>query len=148
MQLILLEKVKNLGSLGETVIVKPGYGRNYLIPQGKAIPATGTNLADFEKRRAGIEAHAQGHLDGALSRKQALDGQSISIDVHASPEGKLFGSVGQRDIAELFSARGLAVNKGEVVLAEGPLRMVGEYEITIALHTDVNALVKVLVQAV
>jgi len=148
MQLILLEKVRNLGSLGEKVNVKPGYGRNYLIPQGKAVPVTPANLADFEKRRVEIEARAQGHLDGAMSRKQALDGQSISMEVHASPEGKLFGSVGQRDIAEMFSARGLAVNKAEVVLAEGPLRMVGEYEITIALHTDVNALVKVSVQAV
>ncbi len=148
MQLILLEKVKNLGNLGEKVNVKPGYGRNYLIPQGKAIPATVANLVDFEKRRVEIEARAQGHLDDAASRKQALDGQSVSIEVHASPEGKLFGSVGPRDIAELFSARGLAVDKAEVVLAEGPLRMVGEHEITIALHTDVNALVKVLVQAV
>lgn len=147
MELILLEKVKNLGNLGDKVQVKPGYGRNYLVPHGKAAPATASNLADFEKRRADIEAKAGTLLAAAAARRAALDGQEVSLSVNASPEGKLFGSVGPREIAEAFTARGLHVEKSEVIMPEGPIRVTGESSLTLALHADVSATVKVIVQA-
>jgi large subunit ribosomal protein L9 len=147
MELILLEKVKNLGNLGDKVQVKPGYGRNYLVPHGKAAPATAANLADFEKRRADIEAKAGTLLAAAAARRTALDGQEVSLSVNASPEGKLFGSVGPREIAEAFTARGLRVEKSEVIMPEGPIRATGESSLTLALHADVSATVKVIVQA-
>ncbi|MBU6405226.1 MAG: 50S ribosomal protein L9 [Pseudomonadota bacterium] len=147
MELILLEKVKNLGNLGDKVQVKPGYGRNYLVPHGKAAPATAANLADFEKRRAELEARHNALLATAESRRAALEGQEVSLSVNASPEGKLYGSVGPREIAEAFSARGLVVEKSEVILAEGPIRVTGETTLTLALHADVSVTVKVIVLA-
>ena len=111
MELVLLQKVKNLGDLGDKVNVKPGYGRNFLVPQGKAVPATATNVAEFEKRRAEYEAKANSILGGAETRKAALEGATITVKANASPEGKLFGSVGPRDIAEAFSATGHAARE-------------------------------------
>lgn len=147
MELILLQKVKNLGVLGDKVKVKPGYGRNYLVPQGKAVPATADNVAQFEKRRAEFEAKANQVLSGAEARKAALEGASVTISANASPEGKLFGSVGPRDIAEAFTAAGKPLEKSEVVMGEGPLRHVGEFEVHVHLHADVQTTVKVVVAA-
>lgn len=147
MELILLQKVKNLGNLGDKVNVKPGYGRNYLVPQGKAAPATAANLAEFEQRRADYEAKANQQLAGAEARKAALESASVTLTAHASPEGKLFGSVGPRDIAEAFTEAGFALGKSEVVLADGPIRNIGEYEVPVHLHADVHTAIKVIVVA-
>jgi large subunit ribosomal protein L9 len=147
MQLILLQKVKNLGNLGDKVKVKPGYGRNFLVPQGKAVPATEASIAEFEKRRAEYEAKANQVLSAAETRKAALEGASVTIKANASPEGKLFGSVGPRDIADAFSAAGHPLEKSEVVMGEGPLRHTGEFEIHVHLHADVHTTVKVTVAA-
>lgn len=145
MQLILLQKVVNLGGLGDKVNVKPGYGRNYLIPYGKAVPATADNLAAFEAKRAEYEAKANKVLADAEARKAKLEGVSVTITANASTEGKLFGSVGPRDIAEAFTAAGHALSKSEVVMGEGALRRTGEFEINVHLHADVDTLVKVVV---
>lgn len=145
MQLILLQKVVNLGGLGDKVNVKPGYGRNYLIPYGKAVPATADNLAAFEAKRAEYEAKANKVLADAQARKAKLEGVSVTITANASTEGKLFGSVGPRDIAEAFTAAGHALSKSEVVMGEGALRRTGEFEINVHLHADVDTLVKVVV---
>ena len=147
MELILLQRVTNLGDLGEKVKVKPGYGRNYLVPQGKAVPATPANIAEFEARRAEYEAKAQAIADEAQARLAKIDGSSVTIYANASTEGKLYGSVGPRDIAEALTKNGLPVEKSEVVMGEGPLRNTGEYEVTVHLHADVEATVKVIVEA-
>jgi large subunit ribosomal protein L9 len=144
-QLILLQKVKNLGNLGDKVNVKPGYGRNYLVPQGKAAPATEASLAEFEKRRSEYEAKANGILASAEARKAALEGANVTIKANASPEGKLFGSVGPRDVAEAFSAAGHPLEKSEVVMGEGPLRHTGEFDIHVHLHADIDTTVKVII---
>ncbi len=146
MELILLQKVTNLGNLGDKVTVKPGYGRNYLVPQGKAVPATPANIAEFEARRAEYEAKAKALLDEALARKEKLEGVSVTVKANASTEGKLYGSVGPRDIAEAFTAAGLPLEKSEVVMGQGPIRHVGEYEVTVHLHADVETTVKVVVE--
>ena len=145
MELILLQKVKNLGNLGDKVKVKPGYGRNFLVPQGKAVAATATNSAEFETRRAEYEAKANSIMSAAETRRAALEGASVTIKANASPEGKLFGSVGPRDIAEAFSAAGQPLEKSEVVMGEGPIRHTGEFEIHVHLHADVHTTVKVVV---
>jgi large subunit ribosomal protein L9 len=145
MELILLEKVKNLGNLGDKVNVKPGYGRNFLLPTGKAARATADNLAAFEARRAEYEAKAKEQLSGAEGRAAKLEGAEVTIEVNASPEGKLFGSVTPRDVAEALTAKGLEVDKSEVIQAEGPFRTVGEYEVVVVLHADVQQTVKVKV---
>ena len=145
MQLILLQNVQNLGKLGDKVNVKPGFGRNFLIPYGKAAPATPTNLAEFEARRAEYEAKAKASLDGAEGRKAALEGVEVTLSANASTEGKLYGSITPRDIAEALTKAGHKVEKSEVVLGEGPLRRTGEYEIVVHLHADIEATVKVIV---
>lgn len=145
MELILLEKVRNLGNLGDKVNVKPGYGRNYLLPQGKAVPVTAANLEAFEKRRAEYEAKAAAQLTGAEGRKAKLEGVEVTIEVNASPEGKLYGSVGPREIADALQAAGHDVHKNEVIQGEGPIRNTGEFEAVIALHADVQTSVKVIV---
>ena len=145
MELILLEKVRNLGNLGDKVKVKPGYGRNYLLPQGKAVPVNAANLEAFEKRRAEYEAKAKDQLSGAEGRKAKLEGVSVTIAANASPEGKLYGSVGPREIAEALQAAGQDVNKGEVIQGEGPIRHTGEFDVVISLHADVQTQVKVIV---
>jgi large subunit ribosomal protein L9 len=145
MQLILLQNVTNLGRLGDKVNVKPGYGRNFLVPQGKAVPATAANLADFEARRAEFEAKAKAQLEGAEGRRAALEGVEVTISANASPEGKLFGSVTPRDIAEQLTKLGHKVDKSEVVMGEGPFRRAGEYEVIVRMHADVEQPVKVIV---
>jgi large subunit ribosomal protein L9 len=145
MELILLEKVRGLGGLGDKVTVKPGYGRNYLLPQGKAVRVNAENLAAFEQRRAEYEAKANTQLAEAESRKAKLADASVTIEAHASPEGKLYGSVGPRDIAEALQKLGHDVNKGEVIQGEGPIRHTGEFDVVISLHADVETQVKVIV---
>jgi large subunit ribosomal protein L9 len=147
MKLILLQKVTNLGGLGDQVDVKPGYGRNFLVPTGKAIPATAGNVAEFAAKRAEYEAKAESIHSDAEARKAKLEGKSVSIAANASTEGKLYGSVGPRDIAEAFTKAGLPLEKSEVILGEGAFRNVGEYEVTIHLHADVETTVKVVVEA-
>ncbi|MGA9335004.1 MAG: 50S ribosomal protein L9 [Rudaea sp.] len=147
MELILLQKVKNLGNLGDKVRVKPGYGRNFLVPQGMAVRANEANLAQFEQRRAEYEAKANQTLAAAETRKAAFDDASITIKANASMEGKLFGSVGPRDIAEAFSAAGQPLEKSEVVMGEGTIRHTGEFDVEIHLHADVHTSVKVIVLA-
>ncbi|WP_411851384.1 50S ribosomal protein L9 [Stenotrophomonas sp. LGBM10] len=147
MKLILLQKVTNLGGLGDLVDVKPGYGRNFLVPTGKAVPATPTNVAEFDAKRADYEAKAQSIHADAEARKAKLEGASVTIAANASTEGKLYGSVGPRDIAEAFTKNGLALEKSEVILGEGAFRNVGEYEVTVHLHADVETTVKVVVEA-
>ena len=147
MELILLQKVTNLGGLGDKVNVKPGYGRNFLVPQGKATPATEANLAEFETRRAEYEAKAQSLLGEAESRKAKLENASVTIYANASTEGKLYGSVGPREIAEALTKHGMPVGKSEVVMGEGAIRNVGEYTVMVHLHADVEVPVKVVVEA-
>lgn len=146
MQLILLQKVINLGNLGDKVDVKPGYGRNFLVPQGKAVPATAANVAEFEAKRAEYEAKAKSIHDDAQARLAKLEGASVTLTANASTEGKLFGSVGPRDIAEALTAAGMPVEKSEVVMGEGPLRHIGEFEVVVHLHADAETTVKVIVQ--
>ncbi|MBL8244070.1 MAG: 50S ribosomal protein L9, partial [Rhodanobacteraceae bacterium] len=143
MDVILLQKVKNLGNLGDRVKVKPGYSRNFLIPYGKAVPATAANVADFDKRRAEFEARANETLAAAEARKARLEGAAVTIKANASTEGKLYGSVGPRDIAEAFTAAGLPLEKSEVIMGEGPIRRVGESEVEVHLHADVHTTIKV-----
>jgi large subunit ribosomal protein L9 len=145
MQLILLQNVTNLGKLGDKVNVKPGYGRNFLVPQGKATPATPANLAEFEAKRAEYEAKAKAQLEGAEGRKAALENAEVTISANASTEGKLYGSIGPREIAEALTKLGHKVEKSEVVLGEGPLRRTGEHEVLVHLHADVETTVKVIV---
>ena len=138
MNVILLEKIHKLGDLGDHVKVKPGFGRNYLVPYGKAVPATAENIKAFEQRRAELEKAAAERLKAAQSRAEALDGSTVTIQAKASEERKLFGSIGIRDIAEAVSANGTAIEKSEVLLPEGPIRVTGEYQIGLQLHTDVQ----------
>ena len=147
MELILLQKVTNLGGLGDKVKVKRGYGRNFLVPQGKAVPATAANLAEFEARRAEYEAKAQAQLGDAESRKAKLEGASVTIYANASSEGKLYGSVSPREIADALTKLGMPVEKAEVVMGEGAIRNVGETEVIVHLHADVETPVKVIVAA-
>ena len=147
MEVILLEKTRNLGDLGDKVNVKPGYGRNFLIPQGKAVPATKANLETFEARRAELEKAAGEALSAAEARKGQLDELAVTIPAKAGDEGKLFGSIGTRDIAEAITAAGVAVEKKEVRLPEGAIRNVGDYEIELQLHSDVVVQVKVAIVA-
>lgn len=145
MQVILLEKVGKLGDLGDQVSVKSGFGRNYLIPYGKAVPATETNIAEFEARRAELEANAAEKRSAAEARAAQLVELSVTIQANAGDEGKLFGSVGTRDIADAITAAGVAVQKSEVRLPTGVIREVGEFEIDIQLHSDVMQSVKLAV---
>ncbi len=145
MEIILLEKVQNLGDLGDKVTVRPGYGRNYLIPKGKAVAATEDNVAEFERRRAELETAQADALGAAQKRADALKDLTVSIARKAGDEGRLFGSVGTGDIAEAVTAAGLELHKHEVRLPEGPLRQAGEYDIVLHLHADVDASVKVTV---
>ncbi len=145
MQLILLQKVTNLGGLGDQVDVKPGYGRNFLIPTGKAVPANATNIATFEAKRAEYEAKANATLAAAEARKAALEGATVTINANASTEGKLFGSVGARDIAEAFTKAGHKLEKAEVIMGEGAIRRTGEFDVVVHLHADVEVKVKVIV---
>lgn len=143
MEVILIQKVKSLGNLGDKVKVRNGFGRNYLVPYGKAVPATAANVADFENRRAQYQAQADKLLGAAQARQASLEGASVTIKANASAEGKLFGSVGPRDIAEAFTAAGIPLEKSEVIMSEGALRRVGEFEIQVSVHAEVQCTVKV-----
>ena len=145
MQIILLDKVVNLGGLGDVVKVKDGYARNYLIPQGKAKRANAANLAEFEARRAELERLAGEQLAAAQAEGAKLEGQSVSISRKAGVDGRLFGSVTNADIAEALKAKGFVVEKSAVRMPEGPLKAVGESQIVVALHTDVTATISVTV---
>ena len=147
MDIILLEKVKNLGSLGARVSVKPGYGRNFLIPKGKAVPATEANIAAFDARRAELERQEAEVLSAAQARAAQLAEIAVVIAAKSGDEGKLFGSVGTRDIADAITAAGVAVDKSEVRLPNGALRNTGAYTVAVHLHSDVNAEVSVTVVA-
>ncbi len=148
MEVILLDKVTGLGELGDKVTVKAGYGRNYLIPSGKAVPATKENLVEFEKRRAELEKQAAEKLAAAQGRKEAIEKLGeVTIAHKAGEEGKLFGSVGTSDIARACGEAGVEVEKAEIRLPEGPMRTTGEFEVVLHLHPDVNAILKVIVVA-
>lgn len=147
MEIILLEKVQNLGDLGEKVSVKPGYGRNYLVPQGKAVPATKENVAMFESRRAELEEAAAGRMAKAEARRDAMQDVSIEIVANASEEGKLYGSIGPREIAIAVSDAGHPLEKSEVIMGEGPIRNTGEFDVLIQLYAEVETTIKVCVIA-
>jgi large subunit ribosomal protein L9 len=138
MEVILLEKVENLGSMGDKVTVKAGFGRNYLIPQRKAKLATAANLAEFEKLRAELEAKAKAELDAANERADKLKDLKLVIEANAGEEGKLFGSVGSADIAKACTDAGIAVDRKEVRLVNGALRELGEHTAGLHLHVDVD----------
>ena len=145
MEVILKQDVTGLGYKNDTVKVKPGYGRNYLIPTGKAVPANAANIATFEAKRAEYEAKANATLAAAEARKAALEGASVTIHANASTEGKLFGSVGTRDVAEAFTKAGHKLEKSEVIMGEGAIRRTGEFDVVVHLHADVEVKVKVIV---
>lgn len=148
MDVILLEKVRNLGDLGDQVKVRPGYGRNFLIPKGKAVPASAENIAKFETRRVELEKVAADALAAAQARAERLKALGrIVLTRKAGDEGKLFGSVSTADIAEAVTAAGVEVEKREIELPEGPIRQVGEYPLELLLHTDVTAAITVAVEA-
>jgi large subunit ribosomal protein L9 len=146
MQVILLETIKNLGDLGSVVDVRPGYGRNFLIPQGKALPATKNNLAEVEERRADLEKQAAELLSAAEARAEKLAEATITVGAKSGDEGKLFGSVGTNNIADAISEQtGVQVEKAEVKLPLGAIRQTGEYEIDLSLHADVTVTIKLTV---
>ena len=138
MEVILLQKVANLGSIGEKVKVKPGYGRNFLLPQGKAALCTVANLKKFEERREEFEKIAVEELASAKTRAAQLEGFKLNLTAKAGTEGKLFGSVGTADIAEALTKGGIAIERSEVRLPGGPIRLVGEHHVKLHLHTDVE----------
>jgi len=148
MEVILLEKIGKLGNIGDRANVKAGFGRNYLIPQGKAVFATDKNIAEFELRRAGLEAQSAEKLTEAQARADKLKAVgSITISAIAGDEGKLFGSVGARELEEAIAAAGSDVSKNEISLPEGPLRQVGEFNIDVHLHTDITETITVVIEA-
>lgn len=147
MEVILLEKVGKLGGLGDKVQVNSGYGRNYLLPFGKAVAATEANVAEFEARRADLEKAAAESLAAAQSRGEKVSALAVTITSKAGDEGKLFGSIGTRDIADAITAAGVEVSKSEVRLPNGVLREVGEYDIDVQLHSEVTATIKLTVAA-
>jgi len=145
MDVILLEKIDRLGALGDVVSVKPGYARNFLLPAGKAKVASPENIKALEERRAELEARAAEMLAAAEARRDKLDGMAVTITAKAGTEGKLFGSVGTADIADALSAAGAEVEKKEVRMPTGPIRVAGDFDIELHLHTDVNATIKLTV---
>jgi large subunit ribosomal protein L9 len=147
MEVILLEKIEHLGVMGDRVRVKPGYGRNFLIPKGKAAAATAENIAAFEARRAELEQSAAEALATAQARRDQLAGLIIRLSAKAGDEGKLFGSVGTADIAHAVTAAGVKVERHEIRLPNGPLRQVGEHDVVLHLHSDVNVELKLVVDA-
>ena len=147
MNVILLEKVPNLGNIGDQVSVKAGFGRNFLIPHGKAVFATADNIADFESRRAELEKAAAGALAVAEKRAAGLAGVELNIASRAGDEGKLFGSIGVRDIIAELATLGHEVDRGEVRMPDGALRMTGSYALDVTVHPDVSAQITVVVVA-
>lgn len=147
MELILLEKVQNVGDLGDTVTVKPGFGRNFLLPQGKAVPATAENVARFQAQRVELEQAADEKLAEAEKRAEALTDLEVTITANASEEGKLYGSIGPREVSDALAAAGHEVEKSEVIMSEGPVRFTGEFVIQLQLHADVESEIKLVVEA-
>jgi large subunit ribosomal protein L9 len=147
MDVILLDTVENLGGIGDKVKVKPGYARNYLLPKGKATRATAENIAEFEARRAELEARAAGVIAEAKARAEKIAGLKLVIAAKAGTEGKLFGSVGPVDIAEAAEAAGVTIERSELRLADGPLRAIGEHEVEVHLHSDVSVMISVTIHA-
>ncbi len=147
MEVILLQRIANLGDIGDRVKVKPGFGRNYLLPGGKATLATPENIAKFEARRAELESRAATDLASARTRAAALEGLKLSITAKAGSEGKLFGSISTTDIAEACKAAGHVVERSEVRLPGGPIRIVGEHLISLHLHSDIDIPVPLAVVA-
>jgi large subunit ribosomal protein L9 len=145
MEVILLQKVANLGNIGDKVKVKPGYGRNFLLPQGKATLATAENIAQFEARRAELEKKEREELAGAQARAAKLEGFKLTISAKAGNEGKLFGSIGTADIAEGIKSAGFVIERSEVRLPHGPIRQAGEHVVQLHLHTDVVVDVPVVI---
>lgn len=143
MEVILLDKVIGLGQLGDKANVKPGYARNFLIPQGKAVRATKANLERFEAQRAELERQLAERLNAAQKRADSFAGVTLEIEVKAGDEGRLFGSVGAADIVDAAAGKDIAIERSEVRLPDGPLRQVGEYEIEVKLHADVTTMVSV-----
>ena len=147
MEVILLQKVANLGNIGDRVKVKSGFGRNFLLPQGKATVATADNVARFEERRAELEKAAREHLSTAQERAEAMKDFRLRITAKAGAEGKLFGSVGTADIAEACTREGFKVQRSEVRLPNGAIRMVGEHVVSLHLHADVDVPIPVTIVA-
>jgi large subunit ribosomal protein L9 len=147
MEIILLQKVANLGNIGDRVKVKSGFGRNYLLPQGKATLATPTNVAKFEERRHELEKAARDHLTSAEERSTALKDFKLTVHAKAGTEGKLFGSIGTADIAEALQREKFNITRSEVRLPGGPLRMVGEHIVNLHLHADVDVALPVIIVA-
>jgi len=147
MDVILLQKVENLGGLGDVVAVKAGYGRNFLVPTGRAVPATAANMAELEERRAELEKAAADSLKAAEKRKAKLEGMAVTVSCKAGDEGRLFGSVGTADIAKAVTEAGVELDKQEVRLPEGPFRAIGEFDVVVHLHSDVDATLKLTVAA-
>ena len=145
MEVILFEKIDRLGSIGDLVNVKAGFARNYLLPQGKAKVATDANKAEIEERRAEFEKMAADTLAAAETRKEQIEALAVSITAKSGTEGKLFGSIGNVDIAAAITEAGTEVIKREVRLPEGPIRQAGEYEVVLHLHSEVNAIAKVTI---
>lgn len=145
MDVILLEKVENLGNIGDRVKVRSGYGRNFLLPRGKATLATPSNVAVFEARRAEFEKKEAEELEAARSRAASAAKLTLRLSAKAGTEGKLFGSLGTADIAEACTAAGVAVKRSEVRLPDGPIRTLGDHSIELHLHSDVNAVVRITV---
>ena len=148
MEIILLETIDRLGGLGDLVKVRPGFARNYLLPQGKAKIATPENIAEIEARRAELEKHEAEVLAAAKARAKQLEGLEVTVTAKSAAEGKLFGSVTNANITEAIQEKGIEVEKSEIRMPEGPIRMAGEYEIDLHLHADVNATIKLTVVGV
>ena len=147
MNVILLDNIENLGGIGDLVTVKPGYARNYLLPQGKAALATAENIADLEKRRVELEKAAAEELESARAREQLIQGMELVISANVGTEGKLFGSVGPIDIVEAFKKVGVEAARSEIRMPEGPIHEIGEYQIGVHLHPEINVDVTVRVVA-
>ncbi len=147
MEVILLEKIQNLGKLGDKVRVKPGYGRNYLIPRKKAVPATAGNVAKFEAQRADLERVQSASLSDAAARAAALKDVEVLIVAKSGSEGRLYGSVGTNEIAEALAGLGHSIEKREIRLPTGPLRTTGRHTVELQLHADVDASIVIVVAA-
>ena len=146
MEVILLEKIKHLGDLGDTVKVKAGYGRNFLLPQGKALPATLANRKVFEDRKAELVKKSEDSLSGARMRADKLGGKTLTVRALAAEEGKLYGSVGSSDIVRAAAAAGVDIKRSEIDMPTGPLRQTGTYEVVLRLHTEVETKITVVVE--
>ncbi|MDD3759448.1 MAG: 50S ribosomal protein L9 [Acidithiobacillus sp.] len=146
MKVILLERINKLGRLGDVVEVRPGYGRNFLIPQGKAVAATPSNLADFAERKAQLEAVEAERLQAARARAEALAETTLRIALQAGEDGRLFGSVGHHEVARMLEELGHTVSHGEVRMQEGPIKRTGEYPVRLHLHPEVEIDIQVVVE--